>query len=121
MKLPFKYVAGGVVCLAMAFGVGGCIVNSPYSQGYRDGSVQKFSVKGLIRKSWEGDMALAGSARSSQALGNVWHFTVSDPQVIKDIEKIPAGHPVRLHYIEWWWTFNGETNYRVTKVEPIDQ
>lgn len=121
MKAHFKYVAAGLVCLAMAVGVGGCIVNTPYSRGYRDGHVQKFSYKGIIRRSWEGDMALAGSARSAQALGNVWHFTVTDNQIAKDIEHLNAGQLVRLHYVEWWWTFNGETSYRITKVEPVNQ
>jgi hypothetical protein len=116
-----KYLLLGVVFLVAAIGVGGCIISRPYSTGHRDGYVQKFSVKGFIRKSFEGDLALAGSARTSQAIGNVWHFTVSDLGAIKAIEKVNASQLVRLYYDEYWWTTGGDTYYRVTKVERLKE
>jgi hypothetical protein len=116
-----KYLLLGALFIAAAIGVGGCIVSRPYSTGHRDGYVQKFSVKGFIRKSWEGDLALAGSARTSQAIGNVWHFTVFDKEAVNALEQINAGHLVRLHYDEYLWTTGGDTNYRVTKVERLKE
>jgi len=120
MKTWIKPVAVGVLLLGCAFGVGSCVATRPYSEGHRDGFVQKFSRKGILRKSYEGDLALAGSARS-QAVGNVWHFTVSDPDVVKSIENVNAGQLVRLHYDEYLWTVGGETNYRITKVELLKE
>lgn len=118
MKTWIKPVAITFLLIVCGLGVGSCVATRPYSEGHRDGYVQKFSRKGIIRKSWEGDLALAGSARS-QAVGNVWHFTVSDPEVVKNIEFVNAGQLVRLHYDEYLWTINGETNYRITKVELL--
>jgi hypothetical protein len=107
----------------VVLGIGGCVIHNPYSSGYRDGMVQKFSKKGFVYKSWEGDLALAGSARNSQALGNVWHFTVSDTTVVEAIRNTKPHEQVRLHYNEYWWRpgLTGETNYRVTKIEKVQE
>jgi hypothetical protein len=64
-----------------------------YSDGERVGTIQKFSRKGLIAKTWEGEMLLGGlkrktvsgtdsnggSTSSTSMVANVFEFTVEDP------------------------------------------
>ena len=115
-KSLVKPVAIGALLLACCLGVGSCVVSRPYSEGYRDGLVTKFSHKGFLRKSWEGDLTSGGRAST---VAVVWKFTASDPDVVKELQGLSPGQLVRLHYEEYLWTTGGETNYRVTKVEKL--
>src|SRR5579872_587028 len=67
-----KIIIGLAVVLA-AYGVFQLLVvmgwDSSYSEGSRTGQVYKFSEKGLIYKSWEGEMYLGGV--SSDGNGNL--------------------------------------------------
>ncbi len=65
-----------------------------YSEGERAGTVQKFSRKGWICKTYEGELALyvvAGVAPE------VWNFSVRDPAVAEQMSKA-VGQRVQLHY-----------------------
>jgi len=65
-----------------------------YSSGERAGWVQKFSRKGWICKTWEGEMAMVsmpGSATEKFA------FTVWDDTAVEQINKY-MGRRVTLHY-----------------------
>lgn len=67
-----------------------------YSEGDRAGVVQKFSRKGWICKTWEGELAqyvVAGVAPQ------IWTFSVRDPQIAALISK-QVGEKVDLHYSE---------------------
>lgn len=66
-----------------------CLGCDHYSQGDRVGVVYKFSRKGIICKTWEGEMNLGGMRQQSDANGNsqtvpnVWAFTVRDEDLNK--------------------------------------
>ena len=49
-----------------------------YSSGERAGYVQKFSKKGWICKTWEGELAMANLPG---AMPEVFHFTVRDDEI----------------------------------------
>ncbi len=72
-----------------------------YSKGYRAGLLQKFSEKGLVFKTYEGEMVLS----SVQSDANVaiasekFLFSVSDETVAKSMEQIQGRHVV-VHYME---------------------
>jgi hypothetical protein len=95
-----------------------------YSDGYRAGLLQKFSRKGTIFKTYEGEMILS----SVQSSGNVtiasekFLFSVVDNEVAMQLEKL-QGHPVVVHYsqknnaLPW----RGESAYVVNSVKPEDQ
>ncbi len=76
-----------------------------YSDGYRAGVVQKFSRRGWLCKTFEGDLAQflsLGASPQSITPGmtpQVWKFSVRDPQVAKRIEDT-IGREVQLHYTE---------------------
>lgn len=60
------------------------------SDGVRTGVVQKFSKKGWVIKSWEGELVMQGEKiRGNQygvKGGNVWKFSVNDPEIAKVID-----------------------------------
>jgi hypothetical protein len=86
-----------------------------FSEGIRTGELIKFSHKGYIFKTWEGELSqgLSGSQKFA--------FSVMDnqPEVIEQM-KANQGKFVRIEYVERYGTFSwwGETNYYITKVTP---
>ena len=65
-----------------------------YSEGERAGYVQKFSKKGWICKTWEGELAMANLPG---AMPEVFNFTVHDDAVAAEINQA-MGERVSLHY-----------------------
>ncbi len=72
-----------------------------YSDGYRAGLLQKFSRKGTIFKTYEGEMILSSVQSSSNiALASEkFFFSVTDENVAKKLEKLQGEHVV-VHYKE---------------------
>jgi hypothetical protein len=67
-----------------------------YSDGQRAGIVQKFSRKGWVCKTYEGELAMSivpGVAPT------IWEFSVRDPAVVSRL-KSAIGDRVALHYTE---------------------
>lgn len=76
-----------------------------YSEGIRVGSVQKFSQKGFVNKSWEGEIVMEGTrfkgSNGSVRGGDVWAFSVMDASVAKVIEEaVMTGGVVALKYCQ---------------------
>lgn len=71
-------------------------LNWNYSTGERAGWVQKFSKKGWICKTWEGELAMVSMPGAAQ---EKFHFTVWDDAVAETINKA-MGRRVSLHYEE---------------------
>lgn len=94
----------------------GC--DATYSEGFRDGIVQKFSKKGLIFKSWEGTLIRDRMVQNDESN---FHFSVDDPKVAEEIQNLKPNVIIRLHYRQVYANasaFHG-TGYRVTKIEPL--
>jgi hypothetical protein len=86
-----------------------------YSSGERAGWVQKFSNKGWICKTWEGELALVSLPGSAV---EKFYFTVHDDRVAADINRL-IGQRVALHYeqkVGLPTSCFGETRYFVTRV-----
>lgn len=86
-----------------------------YSSGERVGYVQKFSNKGWICKTWEGEVALVSMPGS---MTEKFYFTVHDDNVARQIQDA-MGKRVALHYEEKVGlptTCFGETRHFVTRV-----
>jgi hypothetical protein len=86
-----------------------------YSSGERAGWVQKFSKKGWICKTWEGELALVSLPGSAV---EKFYFTVHDEAVARDVSAA-TGKRVTLHYEEKVGlptSCFGETRHFVTKV-----
>ncbi len=87
-----------------------------YSDGERAGVLQKFSQRGWVCKTYEGELAMyvvAGVAPQ------IWSFSVRDESVVEELNKAVGQH-VRLHYAEHRGLPTncfGETDYFVDRVE----
>lgn len=75
-----------------------------YSEGERTGIVYKISKKGMIFKSFEGEMNLGGMADSSgMAVPNKFQFSVMDEDVAKKVSKASeSGKRVTIKYTQYW-------------------
>jgi hypothetical protein len=75
-----------------------------YSEGERSGTVYKLSHKGLIFKSYEGEMNLGGMAADANGsmVANTFQFSVRDPAVVAKInEAATSGKRVTLSYTQY--------------------
>src|SRR6476469_4556745 len=89
-----------------------------YSSGDRAGYVQKFSRKGWICKTWEGEIAMVNMPGAAQER---FPFTVRDDSVAQAIMRL-MGAQVAIHYEQHPGVPGsclGETAYYVTGVKAI--
>jgi hypothetical protein len=90
-----------------------------YSDGERAGVLQKFSRKGWICKTYEGELAqYIVSGVSPQ----IWNFTVRDEKVVAQMKAL-VGAKVQLHYTEHRGipgTCFGDTGYFVEGITRLD-
>jgi len=89
-------------CMVGGFVVRGC--DPDYSEGERTGVVYKLSKKGLIFKSWEGEMNLGGAAQGEGGIviPNSWAFNAEDPKVVADLNAAAkSGRRVTVRYRQW--------------------
>jgi hypothetical protein len=89
-------VIGVIVIGALVAGYFALALSWNYSTGERAGWVQKFSKKGWICKTWEGELALVSLPGTSV---EKFYFTVRDDAVAEQISRA-MGHRVSLHYDE---------------------
>jgi hypothetical protein len=93
-------------------------LNYSYSRGSRAGYVQKFSRKGWICKTYEGELAMVNVPG---ALQERWEFSVRDDSVAQVITK-SMGQRVSLSYDQHVGVPTscfGETQYFVTGVQVL--
>ncbi|MES2123629.1 MAG: hypothetical protein V4503_02965 [Gemmatimonadota bacterium] len=93
----------------------GMALDWSYSEGDRSGIVQKFSRKGWLCKTWEGELAMSTVPGVAPTL---WNFTVRDASVAKAVSA-SLGRRVVLQYAEHRGvptTCFGETAYYVDSV-----
>lgn len=89
-----------------------------YSEGERAGVLQKFSKRGWICKTYEGEVAqyIVGGVAPQ-----IWYFSVRDPVLAEQLHKA-VGQQVRMHYKEHRGlptTCFGETDYFADRFEII--
>jgi hypothetical protein len=115
------------ILILIALGVASFFVFGTYSTGYRAGNVMKVSKKGVVFKTWEGQLnvgGLQGGETSSDVATTVWNFSVTNEAIVDDIEEaVDVGTRVKLHYREKYlqFDFRGDTKYIVYKVEKVPQ
>jgi hypothetical protein len=93
--------------------------NYSYSDGNRAGYIQKFSHKGWICKTYEGEMAMTTVPGVAPVL---WVFSVRDEKVASQLSQA-MGKRLVLHYKEYRYlptTCFGETSYYVDRVDVTE-
>ena len=91
-----------------------------YSEGERAGVLQKFSKKGWLCKTYEGELAqyVVGGVAPQ-----IWHFSTRDEELAKALSQA-VGEQVRLHYTEHRFVPTNcfaETPYFAQSFQKIDR
>ena len=112
----------GVILGVLVLGAGyfWVVLSWNYSAGERAGWVQKFSKKGWLCKTWEGEMAMVSMPGTTT---EKFFFTVWDDAVAEQINKA-MGKRVSLHYEEKIGlptSCFGETRHFVTGVTRVEE
>ena len=86
----------------------------PYSEGTRAGELIKFSHRGVVIKTWEGEISQGISG------AQIFSFSVldQDKDVIEKLQEYQGSY-VKVAYVERFASFViwGETKYFITEVE----
>lgn len=100
------------------------IFNYTYSEGSRAGVVVKFSKRGYVLKTYEGELNMGGMGNipNTAQMNMMWSFSVKD-QAVADTLMHLEGRKVSLHYKEKIknMPWQGETKYFVDGVEVIKE
>ena len=99
-----------------------------YDEGVRAGTVLRISKKGMVFKTFEGQLNVQtfGALGGSNPIVEAFDFSVSagEGEVIKDLQTVAlSGERIVLHYQARYAAFpwRGDTKYFITKVERLDQ
>lgn len=95
-----------------------------YDEGIRAGTMLRISKKGMIFKTYEGQLNLQtfGALKGANPIMEAFDFSVEsgEEQVIRDLQEAAlSGERVNLHYIKRYTAFpwRGETKYFIVNVE----
>ena len=119
MKRAAKFAVTFVVLLLFFVGYVWAALSWSYSSGERAGWIQKFSRKGWLCKTWEGEMAMVTMPGSTP---EKFYFTVRDESVAQRINAV-VGRRVALAYEEKIGlptSCFGDTRHFVTGVRAVE-
>ncbi len=119
----FIFITLGIVVLATVIYFAIC--SFTYSDGSRSGILMKFSKKGFIFKTYEGDINVGFINTNKIGLtANVFSFSVegSEKEAIEILNNSES-QEIKIYYKEKIKTmpWQGETNYLIYKVERVNQ
>lgn len=93
-----------------------------YSEGYRAGLLQKFSNKGTIFKTYEGEMILSSVSSNTNVTiaSEKFYFSVTNTDLAHQLDTI-QGQNVIVHYVQknGALIWRGESEYLVDSVKRI--
>jgi hypothetical protein len=116
IKILVAVILAAIVVLA---GMTWLSLHWSYSDGERAGYVQKFSRKGWLCKTWEGEIAMVTMPGT---VSEKFYFTVPDDAVASQINA-NVGKRVALHYEQHKWiptSCFGDTEFFVTGVRVVE-
>ena len=120
MRKAVAWFAGLVIAVAAVFaGYVWFSLNWSFSSGERAGYVQKFSHKGWLCKTWEGELTMMPIAGS---IPEKFLFTVRDDKVAQRLNS-SMGKKVNLHYEQHRGVPTscfGDTEYYVNEVKVLE-
>jgi len=112
-KFLFGFIRSVVLVIVAYF----CVIYFViHSNGFRSGQLVKVSYKGLVFKTWEGEISQGVSE------SQIFKFSIEEEEkeVIEDLKNL-QGKVVKLTYKERYSTFPwlGDTKYFITEVEEV--
>jgi len=110
-----------VISLIIGGSIASYFVFGSYSEGHRSGRIIKISRKGVMFKTYEGQLDVGGliSGGDDGAATTIWDFSIKDKEVVEALEAaVDKDTNVKLHYKEKFYQlfFLGDTKYFVDKV-----
>ena len=110
-----------IIILVIGIAAGSVALFANYSDGSRAGTIIKFSRKGYVFKTYEGQLNLDALSEKG-----IWEFSVfrSDEGIQQEIDDaLSRGYKVKLHYKEKLFQFDwrGKTKYFVYEVERVEE
>lgn len=116
------YLFGFLALLALGLGVKGCVYvgGMTYSDGERTGVITKFSHKGMLVRTWEGELNMGGFDQGGVA--TIWNFSVDDPAIVEKIQQAQRdGGRWTLKYRQQFMqqSWRGATDYFVIDVVRV--
>ena len=121
-----KKVLSTILVLLVLIGIGtfSFLYFGTYSEGVRSGVIMKVSKRGVVFKTYEGQLNMEGfgAVDTDNQFSEVWEFSIekSHSEIIEKLEKAALdGERVNLEYVERYSAFpwRGDTKYFVTKVD----
>jgi hypothetical protein len=113
-----------IIVLLVAFGAYFAWTQISVNDESRAGILVKFGQKGVVFKTYEGEINQIGMGQDSKVglVNNLWDFSVKDQSVADALEKV-VGKNVKLHYkqINSSFFWQGKTNYFVDKVDVVNE
>lgn len=114
------------VILVLGIGIFAFYYWGVYDEGVRAGTVLRVSKKGIVFKTYEGQLNLEtfGALRGASPIAEAFDFSVEGDNtgVIQDLQQVAlTGERVNLHYKKRYLTFpwRGDTKYFITRVERV--
>lgn len=117
--IKWTVLGGGMAVIGLALWTWGSLT-FVYSKGERAGYVQKFSKRGWVFKTWEGQLAMVNLPG---AMPEIFEFTVRDAATAVRIEQT-MGRRVAVTYHQHRGIPSrifGDTQYFVVNVTPVEE
>jgi hypothetical protein len=92
-----------------------------YSEGYRAGVISKFSEKGYLLKTFEGELNEGAQGDVGNMSQKIWAFSLpsNNQELIQKINDSMSGKRVQLKYeqkyMKYFWL--GDTEYYITEIK----
>lgn len=113
-----------IVTIVVAITIGSFYYWGVYDEGVRAGIVLRISKKGMIFKTYEGQLNLEtfGALKGASPIMEAFDFSVEGDEeaVLTELQEVAlTGERVNLHYIKRYVIFpwRGDTKYFIVKVE----
>ena len=112
-----------IIILIVLIGIFTFMYFGVYDEGVRAGTVLRISKKGVVFKTYEGQLNLQsfGALKGATPFAETFDFSVerNKPEVVRELEAVAlSGERVNLHYVKRYMAFpwRGETKYYITQV-----
>lgn len=117
-----KILVGIVFLLVLALVITFLVFNFTYSEGSRAGVLMKFSKRGYVFKTYEGELNTGGvgNIANTAQVNQVWYFSVKDNGFADTLhlyegKKVILFYQQKIKHLPW----QGETDYFVNKVQEV--
>ncbi|MCR9140631.1 MAG: 6-phosphogluconate dehydrogenase [bacterium] len=126
VRTTWRIVKWAIVLALVAGGLTGWFVyTANYSEGSRSGRLIKISKKGVIFKTWEGQLDVGGISGGGPTgeITSLWEFTVpaNETGVLEKLDR-HSGKKVKIYYAEKYFQlfWRGDTKYFASRVEALE-